>query len=137
MTDETRIPDRMFFRIGEVAELVGVEPHVLRYWETEFKIRPPRSDAGQRMYRRRDVAKLLHVKRLLHDEGYTIAGARKALSQPDEPGEVSEAPPVAAPADPGRARDALARIEAARATIRALRALVSKPLDAPDPAERG
>lgn len=129
MADEPRIPDRMFFRIGEVAELVGVEPHVLRYWETEFRIRPPRSDAGQRMYRRRDVAKLLAVKRLLHDEGYTIAGARKALSQPDDPVTPGEGQPDPGPVVDHRVRDALARIEAARGRVLALRAKVGPPLD--------
>jgi DNA-binding transcriptional MerR regulator len=73
------IPDKLFFRIGEAARLVGVEPHVLRYWESEFRLRPQRSATGQRMYRRKDVFRFLSIRRLLHDEGFTIAGARKAL----------------------------------------------------------
>ncbi len=80
--NEPELPDKLYFRIGEVAELVGVEPHVLRYWENEFRLRPHRSQSGQRLYRKQDVAKLFHVKRLLHDEGYTVAGARKALNDP-------------------------------------------------------
>ena len=77
-----QIPDRLFFRIGDVADLAGVEAYVLRYWETEFpKLRPKKSSNGQRQYRRKDVETALEIKRLLYDEGYTIAGARKALSQ--------------------------------------------------------
>lgn len=75
----TELPDKLFFRIGEVAELVGVEAHVLRYWETEFKLRPHRSTSGQRLYRKQDVTRFLRVRQLLHEEGFTIAGARKVL----------------------------------------------------------
>ncbi len=74
------IPDKAYFRIGEVSRLVGVDTHVLRYWESEFTvIRPFRGRSKQRLYRRQDVDNLLRVKQLLHDKGYTIAGARKAL----------------------------------------------------------
>lgn len=73
------LPDKLYFRIGEVAELVGVEAHVLRYWETEFKLRPHRSSSGQRLYRKQDVSRFLRVRQLLHEEGFTIAGARKVL----------------------------------------------------------
>ena len=79
--EAARIPDKKYFRIGEVSSLVGVDPHVLRYWETEFKIiRPRRARSNQRLYRRRDVENLLRIRCLLHDEGYTISGARKLLS---------------------------------------------------------
>ncbi len=75
-----QIPDRKYFRIGEVGKLVGVDPHVLRYWETEFSIiRPHRGKSKQRLYRKGDVQNLLRIKVLLHDEGYTISGARKVL----------------------------------------------------------
>ncbi len=75
-----RIPDKKYFRIGEVSSLVGVDPHVLRYWETEFKIiRPRRARSNQRLYRRKDVENLLRIRTLLHDEGYTISGARRLL----------------------------------------------------------
>jgi DNA-binding transcriptional MerR regulator len=78
---ETLIPDKLYFRIGEVARLCGVETYVLRFWETEFpQMRPNKSGTGQRLYRKRDVEFALRVKRLLHDEGYTIAGARQVLS---------------------------------------------------------
>ena len=75
-----QIPEKKYFRIGEVSKLVGVDPHVLRYWETEFKnIRPHRAKSKQRLYRRNDVENLLRIKILLHDEGYTISGARKVM----------------------------------------------------------
>ncbi len=74
------LPPKLYFRIGEVASLVGVEPHVLRYWEREFRtIRPTKSARGQRVYSRRDVETLMRVRDLLYSEGFTIAGARKKL----------------------------------------------------------
>jgi DNA-binding transcriptional MerR regulator len=73
---------KLYYRIGEVAGLVGVEPHVLRYWETEFpSIRPQKSRSGQRVYSRRDVDKLLRVKELLYAQRFTIAGARQRLKE--------------------------------------------------------
>jgi DNA-binding transcriptional MerR regulator len=76
------IPDKIYFKIGEVAELVGVHTHVLRYWEKEVPaIRPTKSASKQRRYRRRDVETFLEISRLLYSEGYTLAGARKHLSQ--------------------------------------------------------
>ena len=77
---ETEIPDKLFFRIGEVSQLVGVEAYVLRYWESEFKsLSPRKSSSGQRMFRRKDVELLLHIKHLLYERKFTIEGARKAL----------------------------------------------------------
>jgi hypothetical protein len=74
------LPAKLYFRIGEVSELVGVEPHVLRYWEREFRsVRPTKSARGQRVYSRRDVETLMNVRELLYSEGFTIAGARKKL----------------------------------------------------------
>jgi len=79
---EPVIPDKLYFRIGEVARLCGVETYVLRFWETEFpQMRPNKSGTGQRLYRKRDVEMAMRVRRLLHDEGYTIAGARQVLTQ--------------------------------------------------------
>ncbi len=73
---------KLYYRIGEVSDIVGVEPHVLRYWETEFRsIRPQKSRKGQRIYSRKDVDKLLKVKDLLYTHGFTIAGARKRLRE--------------------------------------------------------
>jgi DNA-binding transcriptional MerR regulator len=74
------IPDKLYFRIGEVSRLVGVEPYVLRYWETEFPaLAPKKSASGQRMYRRKDVELLLEIKRLLREKRYTLEGARRYL----------------------------------------------------------
>jgi DNA-binding transcriptional MerR regulator len=74
------IPNKRFFRIGEVSRILGVPSHVLRYWEREFSmVRPLRAPSKQRMYRRGDVEKLLEIKALLHQEKYTIAGARRKL----------------------------------------------------------
>lgn len=74
------IPEKLFFKIGEVCEIVGVQPHVLRYWETEFPmLAPQKNRSGQRTYRQRDVEIALRIKELLYDELYTIAGAKKKL----------------------------------------------------------
>src|SRR6266487_6887609 len=76
------IPDKLFFRIGEVCEIVGVEPYVLRFWETEFpNLAPEKSKSGHRVYKRRDIEMVLRIKELLYERGYTIAGARKQLSR--------------------------------------------------------
>ncbi len=75
-----RIPDRLFFRIGDVSELAGVAPYVLRFWESEFPtLQPKKGKSGHREYRRKDVELILEIKRLLYDQGFTITGARKAL----------------------------------------------------------
>ena len=74
------IPDKIYFKIGEVCELLGVQAHVLRYWETEFPtLSPQKNKSGQRSYRRRDVEIALRIKQLLYNEMFTIAGARKKL----------------------------------------------------------
>ncbi len=74
------IPEKLYFKIGEVCDLVGVQAHVLRYWETEFpQLSPQKNRSGQRSYRRRDVEISLRIKELLYDDMYTIAGARKKL----------------------------------------------------------
>ncbi|HVZ60257.1 MAG TPA: MerR family transcriptional regulator [Terriglobales bacterium] len=78
--DEIVIPEKLYFRIGEVARLCKLPTYVLRFWETEFpQLKPGKSDTGQRMYRRRDLDNVLRIKQLLYDEGYTIAGARQQL----------------------------------------------------------
>ena len=78
--DPPRIPDKLYFRIGEVSQLLGVEPHVLRFWETEFPtLAPKKSGTGHRLFRRKDVELLLKIKQLLYDRRYTIEGARQAL----------------------------------------------------------
>jgi DNA-binding transcriptional MerR regulator len=76
------IPDKLFFKISEVCEIVGVEPYVLRFWESEFpNFAPEKSKAGHRIYKRKDVENVLRIKELLYDRGFTIAGARKQLSR--------------------------------------------------------
>jgi DNA-binding transcriptional MerR regulator len=79
MMDES-IPDKRYFRIGEVGRLLNVQPYVVRYWESEFKtVRPIRTRSDQRLYRRRDVEELLLIRKLLYEENFTIHGARKQL----------------------------------------------------------
>src|SRR5450432_1014484 len=74
------IPEKLFFKIGEVCELAGVQAHVLRYWESEFSmLAPQKNRAGQRVYRKRDVEMALRIKELLYEDQYTIAGAKKRL----------------------------------------------------------
>ena len=80
-----KIPDKLFFKISEVCEIVGVEPYVLRFWETEFpNFAPAKSKAGHRVYKKKDVENVLRIKELLYDRGFTIAGARKQLSKTKE-----------------------------------------------------
>lgn len=74
-------PSKLFYRIGEVSRITGLEPYVLRYWETEFpQIKPTKSRSGQRLYQQKELDSILAVKQLLYSEGYTIAGARKRLN---------------------------------------------------------
>lgn len=129
--DLTLGTDKLYFKIGEVAEIVGVAPHVLRYWETEFAaIKPQKSRTRQRVYRRRDVATLLRIKQLLYVDKFTIAGARRRLR------EAGDHSPMAAPATGYLARQSLERV---RAVVDELDALLasSAPLDpaAADPAD--
>jgi len=80
------IPDKLYFRIGEVAELCHLPAYVLRFWESEFpQLKPVKGSTGQRMYRQRDVEVLLRIKKLLYDEGFTIAGARQQLKEEAKP----------------------------------------------------
>jgi DNA-binding transcriptional MerR regulator len=116
--DDADLPDKLFFRIGESAQLIGVEPHVLRYWESEFGMAPQRSASGQRMYRRGDIARFVRIRRLLHEEGFTIAGARKALEDP------SGAEEAGSQVDASRVGRALERLREARGRVAALRARI-------------
>ncbi|MFM9905100.1 MAG: MerR family transcriptional regulator [Pyrinomonadaceae bacterium] len=86
------IPEKIYFKIGEVCELVGVQAHVLRYWETEFSmLSPQKNKSGQRSYRRRDVEIALRIKQLLYKEMFTIAGARKKLQTDSREGNKPQA----------------------------------------------
>jgi DNA-binding transcriptional MerR regulator len=83
---EPVIPDKLYFRIGEVAKLCKLPAYVLRFWESEFpQLKPMKSSTGQRMYRQRDVESVLRIKKLLYEEGFTIAGARQHLKAESRP----------------------------------------------------
>jgi len=76
------IPNKLYFKIGEVSELTGIKPYVLRYWETEFNIvRPSKTPSNQRLYRRKEVELILEIKRLLYEDRFTIAGAKRVLQE--------------------------------------------------------
>ena len=107
---DVNIPEKLYFRIGEVAELAKLEPYVLRFWETEFpQLKPTKSSTGQRMYRRRDVENVLKIKRLLYEEGFTIAGAREKLKADAK---VSRQQPPLPFLAPTSNRDGLKRVRA-------------------------
>ena len=77
---DKQIPNKLFFKIGEVCEITDTQPYVLRYWESEFPaLAPAKNSSGQRIYRRKDIETVLRIKQLLYDEGFTIAGAKKRL----------------------------------------------------------
>jgi DNA-binding transcriptional MerR regulator len=118
---QAQLPDKLFFKIGEVAQIVGVKPHVLRYWEAELAaLRPMKTRGSHRVYRRRDVELAMIVKRLLQDEGLTIAGAKRRLRE-------LQHDRVASPPD----REAIDRVSA-RADLLALRRELSDLLKALD-----
>lgn len=103
-SNTTEIPDKLYFRIGDVSKLAGVKAFVLRYWETEFpQLAPKKSGTGQRLYRRKDVETVLEIKRLLYDERFTIEGARNYLQTRAQPakggakGKGRKSPPPPAP----------------------------------------
>src|SRR5690349_4016894 len=87
------IPNKLYFRIGEVAKLAGIKPYVLRFWETEFGgLGPKKSGSGHRLYRRKDVELVLEIKRLLYDKRFTIEGARKVLESRPKRADTKRAP---------------------------------------------
>lgn len=96
---EVLIPDKLFFRIGEVSKLCSLPAYVLRFWETEFpQLKPTKSNTGQRVYRRKDVENIVHVKKLLYEDGFTISGARQFLKTESKRDRVQAPLPFAAPA---------------------------------------
>jgi DNA-binding transcriptional MerR regulator len=109
---DRQIPNKLFFKIGEVCELTDTQPYVLRYWESEFPaLAPAKNSSGQRIYRRRDIETILRIKQLLYEEGFTIAGAKKRLEveltgradTPVPPPSNNDTPPGSPPAaDPTR-----------------------------------
>jgi DNA-binding transcriptional MerR regulator len=110
-TGPPELPDKLYFKIGEVAKIVGVKPYVLRYWETEFPaIRPGKTRSRHRLYRRRDVEALLEIKRLLHNERYTIEGAKRRLKTPTKSSAPEPRPQLALPLGERTYRNALVRL---------------------------
>ncbi|MHB8653810.1 MAG: MerR family transcriptional regulator [Terriglobia bacterium] len=97
---EIVIPDKLYFRIGEVSRLTATKTYVLRYWETEFPtLKPVKSRSGHRLYRRQDLETVVEIKKLLYGKGFTIEGARKQLASPSA-GDADGAPPAPAPQRP-------------------------------------
>lgn len=114
-----QIPERLYFRIGDVADIAGVKAHVLRYWETEFsEIGPEKSSTGQRVYRRRDVATVLLIKKLLYSDKYSIDGARRRLRELRRDGEL--ATQISEAGDPLSASERSARAQALNGAMRVL-----------------
>ena len=129
------IPDRLYFKIGDVARICKVEPYVLRFWESQFpQLKPNKSGTGQRLYRKRDVEIAVEIKRLVYGEGYTLSGARHALghARRAEPQVGSVAAPAHAPAAPvAQKRDKVATvIGQARAELRAIAGMLGSPASA-------
>jgi DNA-binding transcriptional MerR regulator len=137
------IPDRLYFKIGDVARICGLETYVLRFWESQFpQLKPNKSGTGQRLYRRREVELVLEIKRLVHAEGYTLSGARQALDQlhrrvesKDSKQDGQQNPPSRLPTVADRRSDAVAAtIGHARAELREIAALLGS--TAPRPMRR-
>jgi DNA-binding transcriptional MerR regulator len=110
MSAMSGLPDKLYFKTGEVAKLVGVKPYVLRYWETEFGVvRPGKTRARHRLYRRKDVESLLEIRRLLYTERYTIEGAKRRLREGVHPG-AGDSPDQARDGTLARVRDELLEV---------------------------
>jgi DNA-binding transcriptional MerR regulator len=117
---DRRIPNKLFFKIGEVCEITDTQPYVLRYWESEFPaLAPAKNSSGQRIYRRRDIETVLRIKQLLYEEGFTIAGAKKRLES--EMAGRTETPQAGPPPGDGDAPPASAIDEAGRAALKQVR----------------
>jgi DNA-binding transcriptional MerR regulator len=124
---ESGFPDKLFYRIGDVSEITGIKPHILRYWEAEFSVLHPRkNEAGQRLYERRDVELIMEIKKLLYEQRYTISGAKKLLARQHRA--VSrKSPSTRAPDDLSAALKMCCR------ELRSLLALMDKNGGKPDP----
>src|SRR5271168_4185583 len=112
-TSDVLVPDKLYFRIGEVSRLCHLPAYVLRFWETEFpQLKPVKSSTGQRMYRRKDVENVLHIKQLLYEEGFTIVGARQQLRSETkaDKGQAAIPFPAQSPAEMQRIRQGLREI---------------------------
>jgi DNA-binding transcriptional MerR regulator len=128
--DPKKIPNKLFFKIGEVCEITDTQPYVLRYWESEFPaLAPAKNSSGQRIYRRRDIETVLRIKQLLYDEGFTIAGAKKRLEsemqgRADSPAPTPTPTPTPVPAGNGGA-DGAGRDEAIKQLREGLRDILT------------
>lgn len=124
------IPEKLYFKIGEVCELTGLKPHVLRYWESEFKeLKPVKGRSARRLYRREDVETVLRIKQLLYEQRFTIAGAKQALKQtlsPIPPEKSSDSRQLQLDFDPNDYKGILRRV---LEELKAIRAEIDKPPD--------
>ena len=126
---------KLFYKIGEVSKLAEVEPYILRYWESEFPMLAPRKNqGGQRVYQDKDLDMVLDIKRMLHEEGYTIAGARKKLAESGRGARVKAAGPGKSPAD---AAEHGRQSEEAAPPVKDAREPVAPPVNNPPPAQPG
>lgn len=129
--DIPTIPDRLYFKIGDVARLLKVEPYVLRFWESQFpQLKPNKSGTGQRLYRKRDVEIAVEIKRLVYGQGYTLSGARQALGQ-QRRGEAPAAVPTQKPpaATAAKKRDTVGDvITRARTELREIAGMLTAPV---------
>lgn len=125
-TKTPEIPNRLYFRIGDVSRLAGVKPHVLRFWETEFpSLHPKKSGTNQRLYRRKDVELVLEIKHLLYERRFTIEGARAHLQQRQRAPKPAPPPPARQAALFAAASPDAARLQAIRADLKSLLDLLS------------
>jgi DNA-binding transcriptional MerR regulator len=116
---ERKIPNKLFFKIGEVCEITDTQPYVLRYWESEFPaLAPAKNSSGQRIYRHRDIETVLRIKQLLYDEGFTIAGAKKRLETELTGRADTPASDAAAPASDGNGSSHDSQSRAALSEVR-------------------
>ena len=128
---DKKIPNKLFFKIGEVCEITDTQPYVLRYWESEFPaLAPAKNSSGQRIYRRRDIETVLRIKQLLYDEGFTIAGAKKRLEaemagRVETPVPASPDGPTVAPPEAGGA-DRVAALRQVREQLREILTLLER-----------
>jgi DNA-binding transcriptional MerR regulator len=117
---DSRFLDKLFYRIGDVSEITGIKPHILRYWEAEFSVLHPRkNDAGQRLYERRDVELVIEIKKLLYEQRYTISGAKKFLARQQKQ-VLKKSVPAKAPGDMSAA------LKICRQELRGLLALLDR-----------
>ena len=127
---DKKIPNKLFFKIGEVCEITDTQPYVLRYWESEFPaLAPAKNSSGQRIYRRRDIETVLRIKQLLYEEGFTIAGAKKRL-EAEMAGRVETPIPaadgLAAPPPDGSGADRVAALRQVREQLREILTLLDR-----------